>query len=149
MKVSLLFVSSLTLMLSACGAHKNSRPGPGEAAGSRGQLRYEFTSTSTTNGKKCTTGFQVATKIDVLCQALGDETVNGQCATEARKKLFSALGCDPAKHVDTDSFVFGRCPTIHHINSKEAECEALKNDALNGNCAISARQQAAKDLACD
>lgn len=147
MKVSLLFVCSLTLVLSACGAHKNSRPGPSEAAGSRGQLKYEFT--GTINGKKCTTGIQVATKKDVLCQALGDETVNSQCAVESRKKLFGALGCDPAKHVDIDGYVFGKCPAVHHINSKEAQCEALKNDALNSNCAVNARLQKAKELACD
>ncbi len=147
MNISLVFVSSLALVLTACGAHKNSRPGPGEAAGSRGQLKYEFS--GTINNTKCTTRLQVATKKDVLCQALGDETVNSNCATESRKKLFSALGCDPAKHVDIDSYVFGKCPTVHHINSKEAQCEALKNDPLNGNCAINARMQKAKELSCE
>jgi hypothetical protein len=147
MKVSLVFVSVLTLVLTGCGAHKNSRPDPSEAAGSRGQLKYEFT--STINGTKCTTGIQVATKTDVLCQALGDETVNGSCATESRKKLFKALGCDPAKYVDIDGFVFGKCPAVHHVNSKQAQCEALKNDVLNANCATTARLNKAKELGCE
>jgi hypothetical protein len=136
MKVSLVFVSVLTLVLTGCGAHKNSRPDPSEF-------------TSTINGTKCTTGIQVATKTDVLCQALGDETVNGSCATESRKKLFKTLGCDPAKYVDIDGFVFGKCPAVHHVNSKQAQCEALKNDVLNANCATTARLNKAKELGCE
>jgi hypothetical protein len=136
-----LVLCSLSLLMGACGSSKK---------GDFKNLTYE--TGETVNGVKCSTGRQTAADVKVFCQVLGDDTLNKNCAADMRLKLQSAYNCSNTTPVTVASYIFkeGKCSTgnVSHVDSKEALCEALKNDKLNRDCARDARLKKSRELGC-
>lgn len=147
MKRSLLFFA-LGLTLSACGSSKSYESDNNSISSTR--LTYEFREVK--NGVECTTKKQTSSNIQVLCQVLGDEKVNHNCAVDQRRKLQAANNCSNVTPVSTTYFFFGACENItgavHHVGSPDAQCKALMNETLNAGCEKQVRLAMVKEFNC-